>query len=72
MHDDLYDFFYEALPGYEQVGYRETNLVCWGCFDDPDVVDYDYTDDDRVGPRAAWSRRASRSTASSSRPTSSR
>ena len=42
MHDDLYDFFYEALPGYEQVGYRDTNLVCWGCFDDPDFVDYDY------------------------------
>jgi len=42
MHDDLYDFFYEALPGYEQVGFRETDLVCWGCFDDPEVVDYDY------------------------------
>ena len=42
MHDDLYDFFYEALPGYEKVGFRETDLVCWGCFDDPDVVDYDY------------------------------
>src|SRR4249919_3379475 len=42
MHDDLYDFFYEALPGYEKVGYRDTNLVCWGAFDDPDVVDYDY------------------------------
>ena len=24
------------------VGYRETNLVNWGCFDDPDYVDYDY------------------------------
>ena len=42
MHDDLYDFFYEALPGYEKVGYRDTNLVCWGAFDDPDIVDYDY------------------------------
>ncbi len=42
MHDDLYDFFYEALPGYERVGFRETDLVCWGCFDDPDHVDYDY------------------------------
>jgi hydrogenase large subunit len=42
MHDDLYDFFYEALPGYEQVGFREADLVCWGCFDDPDYVDYDY------------------------------
>ena len=42
MHDDLYDFFYEALPGYERVGFRETDLICWGCFDDPDYVDYDY------------------------------
>jgi hydrogenase large subunit len=42
MHDDLYDFFYEALPGYEKVGFRDTNLVCWGAFDDPDYVDYDY------------------------------
>ena len=42
MHDDLYDFFLEQLPGYDMVGYRDTNLVCWGCFDDPDYVDYDY------------------------------
>ncbi|HYF28412.1 MAG TPA: nickel-dependent hydrogenase large subunit, partial [Baekduia sp.] len=42
LHDDLYDFFYEALPGYEQVGLRDTDLVCWGCFDDPEVVDYRY------------------------------
>ena len=42
MHDDLYDFFYEAMPGYEKVGFRETDLVCWGCFDDPDYVDYNY------------------------------
>ena len=24
------------------VGYRDTNLVNWGCFDDPDYVDYGY------------------------------
>jgi hydrogenase large subunit len=42
MHDDLYDFFYEAMPGYERVGYRDTDLVCWGCFDDPKYVDYSY------------------------------
>jgi len=42
MHDDLYDFFLEQLPGYDMVGFRETNLVNWGCFDDPDYVDYDY------------------------------
>ncbi|MCA9509683.1 MAG: nickel-dependent hydrogenase large subunit [Myxococcales bacterium] len=51
MHDDLYDFFYEALPGYEQVGYRKTNLVCWGCFDDPEFVDYRYE------TMADWGRR---------------
>src|SRR6478609_9629528 len=42
MHDDLYDFFLQELPGYDMVGFRETNLVNWGCFDDPDYVDYDY------------------------------
>ncbi len=42
MHDDLYDFWLEALPGYDMVGFRETNLVCWGAFDDPDYIDYDY------------------------------
>ncbi len=42
MHDDLYDFFLEELPGYDMVGYRDTNLVCWGCFDDPDYVDHRY------------------------------
>jgi hydrogenase large subunit len=42
MHDDLYDFFLEELPGYDMVGYRDTDLVCWGYFDDPDYVDYDY------------------------------
>ena len=30
MHDDLFDFFYEALPGYEQVGERRILLGCWG------------------------------------------
>ena len=42
MHDDLYDFFLQELPGYDMVGYRDTDLVCWGYFDDPDYVDYDY------------------------------
>ena len=36
MHDDLFDFFYEALPGYEKVGLRRTLLGCWGSFQDPD------------------------------------
>ncbi|GAA4661194.1 nickel-dependent hydrogenase large subunit [Streptomyces chumphonensis] len=42
MNDDVFDFFYEALPGYEEVGRRRTLLGCWGAFQDPDVVDYRY------------------------------
>jgi hydrogenase large subunit len=42
MHDDLFDFFYEALPGYEEVGRRRILLGCWGAFQDPDYCDYDY------------------------------
>ena len=42
MFDDLMDFFYEALPGYEEVGNRRVLLGCWGSFQDPDVVDYTY------------------------------
>ena len=42
LHDDLFDFFYEALPGYEKVGYRRTLLGCWGSFNNPDACDYTY------------------------------
>jgi len=42
MNDDLFDFFYDALPGYEEVGRRRILLGCWGAFNDPDVVDYTY------------------------------
>lgn len=42
MNDDVFDFFYEALPGYERVGQRRILLGCWGAFQDPDVVDYRY------------------------------
>jgi hydrogenase large subunit len=42
LNDDLFDFFYEALPGYERVGQRRILLGCWGAFQDPDVVDYRY------------------------------
>jgi hydrogenase large subunit len=42
LYDDLMDFFYEALPGYEEVGNRRVLLGCWGSFQDPDVVDYKY------------------------------
>ena len=42
LYDDLFDFFYEALPGYEEVGRRRVLLGCWGSFQDPDVCDYRY------------------------------
>jgi hydrogenase large subunit len=42
MHDDLFDFFYTALPGYEQVGQRRILLGCWGAWNDPDACDYRY------------------------------
>jgi hydrogenase large subunit len=42
LHDDLFDFFYEALPGYEKVGQRRVLLGCWGSFNDPAVCDYTY------------------------------
>ena len=44
MHDDLFDFFYEALPGYEQVGLRRTLLGCWGSLQDPDYCNFEYKD----------------------------
>ncbi len=42
LHDDLFDFWYEALPGYEEVGRRRILLGCWGSFQDPDDCDYTY------------------------------
>jgi hydrogenase large subunit len=42
LHNDLFDFFYEALPGYEKVGQRRILLGCWGSFNNPDVCDYTY------------------------------
>jgi hydrogenase large subunit len=42
LHDDLFDFFYEALPGYERVGQRRMLTGCWGSFNDPAHCDYEY------------------------------
>jgi hydrogenase large subunit len=42
MHDDLFDFFYEALPGYEEVGRRRVLLGCWGSFNNPEYCDFTY------------------------------
>jgi hydrogenase large subunit len=42
LHDDLFDFWYEALPGYEKVGQRRVLLGCWGSFQNPKECDYTY------------------------------
>src|ERR671912_387335 len=42
MHDDLFDFFYQALPGYEEVGRRRVLLGCWGSLNDPEHCDFRY------------------------------
>jgi hydrogenase large subunit len=42
MNDDVFDFFYEALPGYEEVGRRRVMLGCWGAWQDSNVCDYRY------------------------------
>ncbi len=42
LHDDLFNFFYEALPGYEKVGQRRVLLGCWGAWNNPDVCDFTY------------------------------
>lgn len=49
MHDDLFDFFYEAIPGYDKVGLRRTLLGCWGSFQDPEVCNFNYKDMERWG-----------------------
>ena len=42
LHDDLFNFIYDAMPGYEKVGQRRILLGCWGSFQDPAVCDYRY------------------------------
>jgi hydrogenase large subunit len=42
LHDDLFDFFYEALPGYEEVGRRRVLLGCVGSFQNPEICDFKY------------------------------
>ena len=50
LHNDLFDFFYEALPGYEKVGQRRVLLGCWGAYNDPGKCDY------RYGHMTEWGR----------------
>ncbi len=49
LNDDVFDFFYEALPGYEQVGNRRILLGCWGSFQNPDTCDYQYRNMEKWG-----------------------
>jgi hydrogenase large subunit len=49
LNDDLLDFFYEALPGYDKVGLRRTLLGCWGAFQHPWECDYKYQNMTRWG-----------------------
>jgi len=49
LHDDLFDFIYQAMPGYEEVGRRRILLGCWGSFQNPAVCDYDYRTMDEWG-----------------------
>jgi hydrogenase large subunit len=49
LHDDLFDFIYEALPGYEQVGQRRILLACGGAFNDPEICDYKYENMNKWG-----------------------
>ncbi len=42
INDDIFDFFYDAMPGYEKVGDRRVLLGCWGSFQNPDICDYRY------------------------------
>jgi hydrogenase large subunit len=50
LHDDLFDFFYQALPGYEEVGKRRVQLGCWGAFQNPETCDFTYKN------MSAWGR----------------
>ena len=49
LHDDLFDFFYEAMPGYEEVGKRRVLLGCWGSWNDPETCDYTYQNMEKWG-----------------------
>jgi hydrogenase large subunit len=42
LHDDLFSFFYDAMPGYEEVGRRRVLLGCWGALNDPEHCDFTY------------------------------
>ena len=50
MHDDLFDFFYEALPGYEQVGAAAYAARLLGLLPGPASLQLRLQGHDQVGP----------------------
>ena len=69
LHDDLFDFFYEALPGYEEVGQRRDSAGLLGLVQQSRRLRLHLQEHDRLGPRRCSSRPAWSSTASWSPPT---
>ena len=51
MHDDLFDFFYEALPGYEQVGQPAHPARLLGLLPGPGALQLRVQGHDRLGPQ---------------------
>ena len=51
LHDDLFDFFYEALPGYEEVGQTQSASRLLGIVQQSRRVRLHLQEHDRVGPR---------------------
>ena len=50
LHDDLFNFFYEALPGYEKVGQRRILLGCWGSLQRSRSLRLHLQEHGRLGP----------------------
>jgi hydrogenase large subunit len=51
LHDDLFDFFYDAIPGYEHVGERRVLLGCWGSLNHEGECDFTYRHMNQWGKR---------------------
>ena len=51
LHDDLFDFFYEALPGYEEVGQAAHSARLLGIVQQSRCLRLHLREDDRMGPR---------------------
>ena len=56
LHDDLFDFFYEALPGYEEVGPAAGPARLLGCVPGPRDLRLQVRPHDRLGSRTCSSR----------------